>query len=309
MAGRMRAGGREPGAALKEPEPAGSGEGKDTARAWKGATAGAQRWHQLWSHHPPLSSVQEPSQAQARGPPPGMGFTNIALPPELHEIYTGSLVQVRARTDKRPCRRQSLRHPGAVQDAFPLVSMVVCGPLMWQYYAGRRYLDLVRPTRLESLLAGREWAEACVCSQGVFAFGFCLAALYHWCQMEPAGLQASRALGVSGPAWRTLDITFAQWLLAHTFGHLVGATHPATVGGRPRSCSLDLPGRWGRAQWVGPAGTRAGRASRQAAAQLGRKQPELPAVQACPTPSTRPAFWAASRSHRSPRWGAWACGS
>ena len=48
--------------------------------------------------------------------------------------------------------------------------------------------------------------------------------------------QASGALGLTGPAWRTLDITFAQWLLARTFGHIVGAQHPATLG-EQHSCS------------------------------------------------------------------------
>ena len=66
--------------------------------------------------------------------------------------------------------------------------------------------------------------------QGLFSFGFCIAALYHWCQMEPTGLQHSAALGCPGPFWRTLDISFAQWLLARTFGHIVAAKHPVTVG-------------------------------------------------------------------------------
>ena len=51
--------------------------------------------------------------------------------------------------------------------------------------------------------------------------------------MNVDGLQSSTILGISGPLWRTFDIICAQWLLARTFGHAVGASHWVTHGTLP----------------------------------------------------------------------------
>lgn len=66
--------------------------------------------------------------------------------------------------------------------------------------------------------------------QAVFSLGFALASVYHICHMHDEGLHRSEVFGISGPLWRTWDILCAQWLLARTFGHAVGARHWATQG-------------------------------------------------------------------------------
>ena len=66
--------------------------------------------------------------------------------------------------------------------------------------------------------------------QVLFSLGFGLAAIYHVCHMHEEGLQSSRFFGISGPLWRTADIIVAQWMLARTFGHAVGASHWVTKG-------------------------------------------------------------------------------
>ena len=66
--------------------------------------------------------------------------------------------------------------------------------------------------------------------QAVFSLGFALASVYHICHLHDEGLQRSEVFGISGPLWRTWDILCAQWLLARTFGHAVGARHWATQG-------------------------------------------------------------------------------
>lgn len=66
--------------------------------------------------------------------------------------------------------------------------------------------------------------------QVIFGVGFALALVYHAFQMDPGGLTKSHFLGVGGPTWRTLDVLWAQWLLARTFGHAIGASHLATQG-------------------------------------------------------------------------------
>ena len=48
--------------------------------------------------------------------------------------------------------------------------------------------------------------------------------------MHDEGLHRSEVFGISGPLWRTWDILCAQWLLARTFGHAVGARHWVTQG-------------------------------------------------------------------------------
>ena len=48
--------------------------------------------------------------------------------------------------------------------------------------------------------------------------------------MHEEGLQSSTFWGISGPLWRTGDIIVAQWMLARTFGHAVGASHWVTKG-------------------------------------------------------------------------------
>lgn len=73
-------------------------------------------------------------------------------------------------------------------------------------------------------------SAGCSLLQALFFSGFNVAWLYHWCHMDAAGLRASSVLGISGIEWRTMDIVYAQWLLARTFGHLVGAQHPVTLG-------------------------------------------------------------------------------
>lgn len=69
-----------------------------------------------------------------------------------------------------------------------------------------------------------------ICMQAVFSLGFALASVYHICHMHDEGLHKSEVFGISGPLWRTWDILCAQWLLARTFGHAVGARHWATQG-------------------------------------------------------------------------------
>lgn len=66
--------------------------------------------------------------------------------------------------------------------------------------------------------------------QAVFSLGFALASVYHVCHMHDEGLHKSEVFGISGPLWRTWDILCAQWLLARTFGHAVGARHWVTQG-------------------------------------------------------------------------------
>jgi len=70
-------------------------------------------------------------------------------------------------------------------------------------------------------------------AQALFSLGFVLAVVYHICHMNVDGLQSSTILGISGPLWRTFDIICAQWLLARTFGHAVGASHWVTQGRLP----------------------------------------------------------------------------
>jgi len=59
--------------------------------------------------------------------------------------------------------------------------------------------------------------------------------------MNVDGLQSSTILGISGPLWRTFDIICAQWLLARTFGHAVGASHWVTQGRLPLSLHIQNP--------------------------------------------------------------------
>ena len=66
--------------------------------------------------------------------------------------------------------------------------------------------------------------------QILFSTGFSLATIYHFCHIQEEGLQSSTFLGISGPLWRTADIIVAQWMLARTFGHAVGASHWVTKG-------------------------------------------------------------------------------
>lgn len=66
--------------------------------------------------------------------------------------------------------------------------------------------------------------------QVLYGVGFLLAAVYHVCHMDEAGLIASRVLGVSGPVWRSADVYMAQWLLSRMWGHALKASHPLTSG-------------------------------------------------------------------------------
>lgn len=75
--------------------------------------------------------------------------------------------------------------------------------------------------------------------QAVFSLGFALATFYHLCHMHVDGLQSAALFGISGPLWRTWDIVCAQWLLARTFGHAVGARHWVTQGSCPLIASLE----------------------------------------------------------------------
>lgn len=90
-------------------------------------------------------------------------------------------------------------------DCMPLFTMAACVPTLFLYYRAKRWADL-----------------------GLFSLGFVLAVIYHICHMNVDGLQSSTILGISGPLWRTFDIICAQWLLARTFGHAVGASHWVT---------------------------------------------------------------------------------
>ncbi|KAL0045052.1 hypothetical protein WJX82_006549 [Trebouxia sp. C0006] len=83
--------------------------------------------------------------------------------------------------------------------------MAACVPTLFLYYRAKRWADLA-----------------------LFSLGFVLAIVYHVCHMNADGLQSSTILGISGPLWRTFDIICAQWLLARTFGHAVGASHWVT---------------------------------------------------------------------------------
>ncbi|KAL3151016.1 hypothetical protein ABBQ38_012887 [Trebouxia sp. C0009 RCD-2024] len=89
-----------------------------------------------------------------------------------------------------------------VYDVMPLVTMAACVPTLFLYYRSKRWTDLA-----------------------VFSLGFALAIFYHVCHMHVDGLQGAALFGISGPLWRTWDIICAQWLLARTFGHVVGARH------------------------------------------------------------------------------------
>ena len=66
--------------------------------------------------------------------------------------------------------------------------------------------------------------------QVLYGVGLLLAAVYHVCHMDEAGLIASRVLGVSGPVWRSADVYMAQWLLSRMWGHALKASHPLTSG-------------------------------------------------------------------------------
>ncbi|KAL0019556.1 hypothetical protein WJX79_000427 [Trebouxia sp. C0005] len=83
--------------------------------------------------------------------------------------------------------------------------MAACVPTLFLYYRAKRWADLA-----------------------LFSLGFVLAVVYHICHMNVDGLQSSTILGISGSLWRTFDIICAQWLLARTFGHAVGASHWVT---------------------------------------------------------------------------------
>ena len=44
----------------------------------------------------------------------------------------------------------------------------------------------------------------------LFLIGFLLAVIYHHLHMHPEGIAGAQLLGLSGPAWRGLDILMAQ---------------------------------------------------------------------------------------------------
>ena len=58
--------------------------------------------------------------------------------------------------------------------------------------------------------------------------------------MHDEGLQSAEVFGISGPLWRTWDIICAQWLLARTLGHAVGARHWLTQGDYSKFAVLQL---------------------------------------------------------------------
>lgn len=89
-----------------------------------------------------------------------------------------------------------------IYDIMPLVTMLPCVPTLFLYYRSKRWTDLL-----------------------LFSGGFALAVVYHICHMHQEGLQSAQLFGISGPLWRTWDIICAQWMLARTFGHVVGARH------------------------------------------------------------------------------------
>lgn len=63
----------------------------------------------------------------------------------------------------------------------------------------------------------RRWGDV-----AAFGLGFALATIYHVAHMMPGGIGAATLLGVPGTTWRTLDILWAQALLARALGHVLG---------------------------------------------------------------------------------------
>lgn len=137
-----------------------------------------------------------------------------------------------------------------IYDVMPLVSMAACVPTLFLYYKSKRWTDLVSSSSSSSLdvvsvtfalvlqSTHRCAQRSRFCVQAVFSLGFALATAYHVCHMHEEGLQSAALFGISGPLWRTWDIICAQWLLARTFGHAVGARHWVTQGNLTLVCVL-----------------------------------------------------------------------
>lgn len=133
-----------------------------------------------------------------------------------------------------------------IYDALPLVTMAACVPTLFLYYRSKRWTDLVSSSKsslVSIVFVSLDGVVVCptfqscalskcglICMQAVFSLGFALASVYHICHMHDEGLHKSEVFGISGPLWRTWDILCAQWLLARTFGHAVGARHWVTQG-------------------------------------------------------------------------------
>ena len=94
-----------------------------------------------------------------------------------------------------------------------------------------------RPPPLQPLWQGRFWQRVLLCFSpsrtptapppavqtlqlywrrrrftdfALFLVGFLLAIIYHYLHMHPEGIAGAQLLGLSGPAWRGLDILMAQ---------------------------------------------------------------------------------------------------
>lgn len=89
-------------------------------------------------------------------------------------------------------------------DVLPLLTMLPAVSTLRLHAKARRWNDLL-----------------------AFGIGFALAVIYHVVHMMPGGIAEASLWGVSGATWRTLDILWAQGLLARTFGHVVGVHRPS----------------------------------------------------------------------------------
>ncbi|KAL6761700.1 hypothetical protein V8C86DRAFT_2530545 [Haematococcus lacustris] len=89
-------------------------------------------------------------------------------------------------------------------DVLPILSMVACIPTIMLFFRKKRYLDA-----------------------GLYFGGFLVAVIYHAIHMGAhQGMDVVTFAGFTGAAWRTVDIVFANLLLARTLGHVLGVSHP-----------------------------------------------------------------------------------
>lgn len=93
-----------------------------------------------------------------------------------------------------------------ILDALPLLTM----------------LPAVSTLRLHA--RARRWQDV-----ALFGIGFLLAVVYHVAHMMPGGISGAVVLGLPGSTWRTLDILWAQALLARLLGHGLGARGAPTL--------------------------------------------------------------------------------
>lgn len=89
-------------------------------------------------------------------------------------------------------------------DALPLLTMLPAVSTLRLHARAKRWNDLT-----------------------AFGIGFLLAVIYHVVHMMPGGIAGASLWRVSGATWRTLDILWAQGLLARTFAHALGVRSSA----------------------------------------------------------------------------------